>query len=167
MISRYITSVIIIILSFGWSILWGFIVNKYLSGHETGFIQKISFGGLLLFIFAAIFAISILTPVFIKFGFISSITIGAMVSILVTIGLTFGVSYLISLNTDLLTSLKLTGASSTVLAILKSNDLVYLIKKMIASYGNTISILIMFAAMTVVVFISIKISMKIFNRKEF
>lgn len=119
-ISRYISSAIIITVSLEWGVALGFIMNKYLPGQGPGLVKIISPGGLALFVFMAILAISILIPIFIKSGFIFSMTLGSTVSILVTFGLVFIASYLVSLNTSLLAAVNISGGSGLVLDIIKA-----------------------------------------------
>lgn len=165
--SRYMSSFISIFVTFAWSVLWALILDKYLPVLNIGILHRISLSGLLPFIFFAVFVISILIPIIIRFGFMFSITISIFVTAIVAFGFTSGIAYLISLNKDLFSLTNQGENGMLLLSIVKSKSLIYFLGQIMNRYGNTISIITIAAAMALVVFISIKISVKLFYRKEF
>ena len=163
--ARYISSIILTVIIFGWSTLTGFLIDRYSPNINTGFIEMISTGGVFLLFCLALFIIAIMIPVFIKFGFYISIFTGIFVSVLVLAGFATAFSGLISLNYGQLLPEKTADAS--LIAILTGKDLIYLMGRLLGDFRYYLTIPLITALMCLLIFISFKISTGIYSKKEF
>jgi ABC-2 type transport system permease protein len=166
-ISRYISSIILVLITFVWAFLLAFLLNRYLAGSETNFMQRISFGGIFLFFSVTVLIISVIIPVIIKMGFMLLLTAGTFISAVIVYGFIMGVVYVISLNNSLIQLINPDNSEVLFISIFKNKNLIYGAGQIMNHYGNIISIPVVTAILALVVFVSIKISAGLFCRKEF
>ena len=164
-ISRYISSLVMIILIYAWIILIGFLMDKYLPLIQVGLAEKISAGTILLVILPVVLIVSIYIPIVLRFGFSVFITAGVIISFGVFSGFIAGISYIISANSTV-TGYQGPGGIAGAIEIIKNNDLIYYLRRYIEGYGTWIPILIILFAIGLAVFVSINISLSIYRRKE-
>ncbi len=163
-LSKYISSLVFALATFTFSVLWAAILDKYLPGLNINLSGSIFSIGLLPFLLIAVIIISIVIPIVIRFGFITSIIMSIFIIIMVTFGFILGTAYLVLPDRSLVNP----GTIGTLLPqFFKIENLIQLIEQIMSHYGNTIPILITIAAIIPIIFLSIKISVKLFYRKEF
>ena len=164
-ISRYISSFVMMTLIYAWIILIGFLLDRYLPVIQVELMEKISAGAILLLILPLVLIISIYIPIVLRFGFTVFITAGIIIFIGVFSGFITGISYIISASSTM-TGYQGPGGMAGIIEIIKSNDLVYYLGKAIEGYGTLIPVVIILFAMILAVFVSINISTSIYRRKE-
>lgn len=164
-ISRYISSLAMIILIYAWMLLIGFLMDEYLSVIKVDLIEKISAGTILLILLPVFLLICIYIPIVLRFGFSVLISSGIIVFIGVFSGFFTGISYIISANGPLVGYLgpdKMAG----MIGIIMSNNLFYYISVIIKAYGTGIPVAIILSIISLAVYLSINISISIYKRKE-
>ena len=164
-ISRYISSLVMIILIYAWIILIGFLMDKYLPLIQVGLAEKISAGAILTVILPVVLIVSIYIPVVLRFGFTVLITAGVIIFIGVFSGFMAGLSYIISASSTV-TGYQGPDGLAGIIAMIRNNDLVYYLGKAIERYGTWTPVVIILSVMMLVIIISINISISIYRRKE-
>ena len=164
-ISRYISSLSMIILIYAWIILIGFLLDKYVPLVQVGLVEKISAGAILMVILPVVLIVSIYIPVVLRFGFTVFITAGVIIFMGVFLGFIAGISYIISASSSV-TGYQGPGGLVGIIGMVRNNELVYYLGKAIEGYGTWIPILIILFAIVLTIFISINISISIYRRKE-
>jgi hypothetical protein len=164
-ISRYISSFVMMTLIYAWIILIGFLLDRYLPVIQVELMEKISAGAILLLILPLVLIISIYIPIVLRFGFTVFITAGIIIFIGVFSGFISGISYIISASSTM-TGYQGPGSMAGIIEIIKSNDMVYYLGKSIEGYGTWTPVVIILFAMILAVFVSINISTSIYRRKE-
>ena len=164
-ISRYISSFVMMTLIYAWIILIGFLLDRYFPVIQVELMEKISARAILLLILPLVLIISIYIPIVLRFGFTVFITAGIIIFIGVFSGFITGISYIISASSAM-TGYQGPGGMAEIIEIIKSNDLVYYLGKAIEGYGTLIPVVIILFAMILTVFVSINISTSIYRRKE-
>jgi ABC-type transport system involved in multi-copper enzyme maturation permease subunit len=163
--SRYISSILLVVLIFAWSTLIGFLIDRYAPNIDAGFVEMISTGGVFLLFCLAVLIITIIMPVFIKFGFYSSIFAGIFISVVVLTIFILVFSSVISNNYGPL--ILENSTSSSMISILTRKDLIYLLGKLLGDFRYYLTIPLLIAILCLFVFISFKISTRIYSKKEF
>ena len=164
-ISRYISSLAMILLIYAWIILIGFLMDKYLPIIQVGLPEKISAGAILLVILPVVLIVSIYIPIVLRFGFTAFITAGIIIFMGVFSGFMAGLSYIISASSNM-TGYQGPGGIAGIIGIIKSNNLIYYLSRAIEEYGTWIPIVIILFVIVLAVFVSINISTSIYRRKE-
>ena len=164
-ISRYISSIVMIILIYAWIILLGLLMDKYLPLMQVGLAEKISAGTVLPVVLLVVLIISIYIPIVLRFGFSVFITAGIIISIGALSGFIAGISYIISTNSTV-TGYQGSGGMTGIIEMISNNDLIYYLGRSIEGYGTWISVAVMVCAIVAAVFISINISLSIYRKKE-
>ena len=164
-ISRYISSLVMIILIYAWIILIGFLMDKYLPLIQVGLAEKISAGAILLVILPVVIIVSIYIPIVLRFGFTVFITAGIIISMGVFSGFIAGASYIISASSTM-TGYQGARGMTGIIEMIRSNDLIYYLGKAIEGYGTWVPVVIILFAMMLAIIISINISISIYRRKE-
>jgi len=164
-ISRYISSLTMILLIYAWIILIGFLMDKYLPIIQVDLLEKMSAGAILLVVLPVVLIVSIYVPVVLRFGFTAFITAGIIIFMGVFSGFIAGISYIISTN-NTMTGYKGPGGLAGTIEMIRNNDLIYYLGKAIEGYGIWIPVVLILFAMVLVVFVSINISLLIYRRKE-
>ncbi|MCJ7473028.1 MAG: ABC-2 transporter permease [Actinobacteria bacterium] len=165
-ISRYVSSLAMIILIYAWIILIGFLMDKYLPIIQVGLAEKISAGAILLVILPIVLIVCIYVPIVLRFGFTVFITAGVIISMGVFSGFIAGISYIISASSTV-TGYQGPGGLAGIIGMIRNNDLVYYLGKAIEGYGTWIPIVLILFVIVLAVFVSINISISIYKRKEF
>ena len=164
-ISRYISSLVMIILIYAWIILIGFLMDKYLPLIQVGLAEKISAGAILTVILPVVLIVSIYIPVVLRFGFTVLITAGVIIFIGVFSGFMVGISYIISAS-SVVTGYQGPDGLAGIIVMIRNNDLVYYLGKALEGYGTWVPVVIILSVMMLVIIISINISISIYRRKE-
>ncbi|MFC2144966.1 ABC-2 transporter permease [Actinomycetota bacterium] len=164
-ISRYISSIVMIILIYAWIILLGLLMDKYLPLLQVGLTEKISAGPILLVILLVVLIISIYVPIVLRFGFTVFITAGIIISMGALSGFISGISYIISTNSTV-TGYKGSGGMTGIIEMISNNDLIYYLGRSIEGYGTWIPAVIILCAIVLIVLVSINISLSIYRKKE-
>ena len=164
-ISRYISSLVMIILIYAWIILIGFLMDKYLPLIQVGLVEKISAGAILTVILPLVLIVSIYIPVVLRFGFTVFITAGVIIFIGVFSGFMAGLSYIISAS-GTVTGYQGPDGLAGIIVMIRNNDLVYYLGKAIERYGTWVPVAIILSVMMLAIIISINISISIYRRKE-
>ena len=165
-ISRYISSLAMILLIYAWIILIGFLMDKFLPLIQVGLTEKISVGAILFVILPVVLIVSIYIPIVLRFGFTVFITAGVIISMGVFSGFIAGISYIISASSTV-TGYKGPGGLAGIIGMIRNNDLVYYLGKAVEGYGTWIPIVLILFVIVLAVFVSINISISIYKRKEF
>ena len=164
-VSRYISSLVMIILIYAWIILIGFLMDKYLPILQVGLMEKISAGTILLIILPVVLIVSIYIPIVLRFGFTVFITAGVIIFMGVFAGFIAGISYMISTSSPV-TGYQGPGGLEGIIGMIRNNDLIYYLGKAIEGYGTWVSVIIILFAIVLAVFVSINISISIYRKKE-
>lgn len=164
-ISRYISSLVMIILIYAWIILIGFLMDKYLTLIQIGLAEKISAGTILLIILPVVLIVSIYIPIVLRFGFTVFITSGVIIFMGVFSGFVAGISYIISASSPV-TGYEGPGGLAGIIGMIKNNDLIHYLGKAIEAYGTWLPVIIILFAIVLIVFVSINISISIYRKKE-
>ena len=164
-ISRYISSFIMIFIIYAWIIIIGFLMDKYLPVLQVGLMEKVSAGAIMLVILPLVLIISIYIPIVLRFGFTVFLTAGIIIFISVFSGFIAAVSYIISANSNV-TGYQGSRGLTGIFEMIRNNDLIYYIGRTIEGYGTWIPLVIILSIMIIAVFISINISKTIYRRRE-
>jgi ABC-2 type transport system permease protein len=164
-VSRYISSLVMIIFIYAWVILIGFLMDKYLSLIQVDLMEIISMGSILLIILPVVLIVSIYIPIVLRFGFTVFITAGIIISVGVFSGFIAGISYIISASSSV-TGYQGPGGMAGITGMIRNNDLIHYLSRAIEGYGTWIPVAIILFIIVLAVFVSINISLSIYRRKE-
>jgi len=164
-ISRYISSLAMIILIYAWTLFLGLLMDKYLPILQVELAEKISAGTILLIILPVVLIVSIYIPVVLRFGFTVFITAGIIIFTGIFSGFIAGISYMISTSSGV-TGYQGPGGLEGIIGMIRNNDLVYYLGKAIEGYGTWVPVVIILFVIALAIFLSINISISIYRRKE-
>ncbi len=163
--SRYFSSMLLAVIIFSWATLIGFLIDRFSPSISAGFVEMISTGGVFLIFCLAVLIMTIIIPVFIKFGFFTSIYAGIFISVIVLTTFILFFSNLLMINYGPLFVESSSG--SLLISTLIRKDLIYLLGRLLGDFKYYLTIPLTVAVVCLFVFISYKISSRIYSKKEF
>ncbi len=165
-LARYFTSLLIMLVMVVLTLSYGLLLGKLMPASQVDPASILSLGGLFYLIFLAVLAVGILLPFIYRFGLM-----GIMIALVAGVGLMIlGVAMTALLRNpafkESLVGRSMRSVLSGLFSRMEGSGLPGLLQETIGRIGMPLFIILTSLIMVVLLFVSFKISVHIFNRKE-